>query len=143
MRGVLVALVLLAGLSLAVAWKHSRGELQAKMDYFLSLDITRNNTGHQKLPQINTENQATFPIQIRKIILHVCGNFWVTQYVKQSHLFLDIITVYQLIPIPINNRKMLNRDKLPIKQRQIDGQKDKQTNKQKRQRTIILTRRNP
>mgnify|MGYP001267233599 CR=1 FL=1 len=33
----------------------------------------------QKLPQIYTENYATFPIQIRKITVQICGNFWVTQ----------------------------------------------------------------
>ena len=32
-----------------------------------------------KLPQIYTENHATFPIQIRKITVQICGNFWVTQ----------------------------------------------------------------
>ena len=34
----------------------------------------------QKLPQIYTVNHATFPIQIRKITVQICGNFWVTQY---------------------------------------------------------------
>ena len=33
-----------------------------------------------KLPQIYTANHATFPIQIRKITVHICGKFWVTQY---------------------------------------------------------------
>ena len=33
-----------------------------------------------KLPQIYTANHATFPIQIRKITVQTCGNFWVTQY---------------------------------------------------------------
>ena len=37
----------------------------------------------QKLPQIYTANHATFPIQIRKIKVQICGNFWVTQYIKQ------------------------------------------------------------
>ena len=27
----------------------------------------------------NTANHATFPIQIRKITVQICGNFWVTQ----------------------------------------------------------------
>ena len=36
----------------------------------------------QKLPQIYTANHATFPIQIRKIKVQVCGNFWVTQYMQ-------------------------------------------------------------
>ena len=36
----------------------------------------------QKLPQIYTANHATFPIQIRKITVQICGNFWVTQYCK-------------------------------------------------------------
>ena len=35
----------------------------------------------QKLPQIYTENHATFPVQIRKITVQICGNFWVTQYI--------------------------------------------------------------
>ena len=34
-----------------------------------------------KLPQIYTANHATFPIQIRKITVQICGNFWVTQYI--------------------------------------------------------------
>ena len=34
----------------------------------------------QKLPHICTANHATFPIQIRKITVQICGNFWVTQY---------------------------------------------------------------
>ena len=34
----------------------------------------------QKLPQIYTANHATFPIQICKITVQICGNFWVTQY---------------------------------------------------------------
>ena len=33
----------------------------------------------QKLPQIYTANHATFPLQIRKITVQICGNFWVTQ----------------------------------------------------------------
>ena len=33
----------------------------------------------QKLPQIYTANHATFQIQIRKITVHIGGNFWVTQ----------------------------------------------------------------
>ena len=32
-----------------------------------------------KLPQIYTANQATFPIQMRKISVQICGNFRVTQ----------------------------------------------------------------
>ena len=35
----------------------------------------------QRLPQIYTENYATFPIQIQKITVQICGNFWVTQYI--------------------------------------------------------------
>ena len=35
----------------------------------------------QQLPQIYTANHATFPIQICKITVQICGNFWVTQYV--------------------------------------------------------------
>ena len=34
-----------------------------------------------KLPQIYTENHAIFQIRIRKITVHICGNFWVTQYI--------------------------------------------------------------
>ena len=30
----------------------------------------------QKLPQIFTANHGTFPIQIRKITVQICGNFW-------------------------------------------------------------------
>ena len=33
----------------------------------------------QKLPQIYTANYATFSIQIRKITVQICGNFWVIQ----------------------------------------------------------------
>ena len=33
----------------------------------------------QKLPQLYTANLATFPIRIRKITVHICGTFWVTQ----------------------------------------------------------------
>ena len=40
----------------------------------------------QKLPQIYTANPATFPIQIRKITVHICGYFWVThQYIATPH----------------------------------------------------------
>ena len=39
----------------------------------------------QKLPQIYTANYVTFPIQIRKIKVHICGNFWVTQYIKRIY----------------------------------------------------------
>ena len=31
--------------------------------------------------QIYTANHATFPIQIRKITVQICSNFWVTEYV--------------------------------------------------------------
>ena len=41
----------------------------------------------QKLPQIYTENHATFPIPIRKITVQICGNFWVTQcYMSKKEL---------------------------------------------------------
>ena len=33
----------------------------------------------QKLPQIYTANHATFPIQIHKIAVQICSNFWVPQ----------------------------------------------------------------
>ena len=50
----------------------------------------------QKLPPIYTANHATFPIQIRKITVQICGNFWVTQYygsplIYVQEVFLDII----------------------------------------------------
>ena len=35
----------------------------------------------QKLPQTYTANPATFPMQIRKFTVQICGNFWVTQYI--------------------------------------------------------------
>ena len=38
----------------------------------------------QKLLQIYTANHATFPIRIRKITAQICGNFWVTQYIKKG-----------------------------------------------------------
>ena len=38
----------------------------------------------QKSPQIYTVNHATFPIQIRKITVQICGNFCVTQYSLSS-----------------------------------------------------------
>ena len=34
----------------------------------------------QKLPQIYTANHTTFPLHIRKVTVHICGNFWVIQY---------------------------------------------------------------
>ena len=34
----------------------------------------------QKLPQMYNANHATFPIQISKITVQICGNFWVAQY---------------------------------------------------------------
>ena len=67
-----------------------------------------------KLPQIYTANHAIFPIQIRKITVHICGNFWVTQYqttrennVKNKILpetFLGRVGWHEvfLISIPIN-----------------------------------------
>ena len=36
--------------------------------------------GDPELPQIYAANHANFPIQIRKITVQICGNFWVTQY---------------------------------------------------------------
>ena len=38
----------------------------------------------QKLPQIYTANHATFQIQIGKITVLICGNFWVTQYLVSA-----------------------------------------------------------
>ena len=40
----------------------------------------------QMLPQIYTANHATFPIQIRRITVQICGNFWVTQYIHVTVL---------------------------------------------------------
>ena len=34
-----------------------------------------------EVTQIYTANHTTFPIQIRKITVQICGNFWVTQYI--------------------------------------------------------------
>ena len=31
---------------------------------------------------IYTANHAAFPIRIGKITVKICGNFWVTQYIK-------------------------------------------------------------
>ena len=36
----------------------------------------------QKLPQIYTANHATIPKRIREITAQICGNFWVTQYIR-------------------------------------------------------------
>ena len=36
----------------------------------------------QKLPQICTENHATFRIRIRIITVQICGNYWVTQSLR-------------------------------------------------------------
>ena len=33
-------------------------------------------------PEVTENICATFPIQIRKITVQICGNFWVTQYIK-------------------------------------------------------------
>ena len=51
----------------------------------------------QKLPHIYTANQATFPIQIRKIAVQICDNLRVTQYAERKingrgrkFCFLDI-----------------------------------------------------
>ena len=38
----------------------------------------------QKLPQIYTAKHATFPIQVRKNTVQICGNFWVTQYIEKK-----------------------------------------------------------
>ena len=35
---------------------------------------------YEKLPQIYTANNATFPIQIREITVQICGNIWVTKH---------------------------------------------------------------
>ena len=50
----------------------------------------------QKLPQIYTANHATFPIQIRKITLQICGNFWVTQYMASYHIVI-VVLIYMLL----------------------------------------------
>ena len=44
----------------------------------------------QKLPHIYTANHTTFPIQIRKIIVQICGNFWVTQYFQEECLKMNL-----------------------------------------------------
>jgi len=41
----------------------------------------------QKLPQIHTANPTTFPIRIRKITVQICGNFWVTEYMRPRYSF--------------------------------------------------------
>ena len=48
----------------------------------------------QKLPQIDTVHHATFPIKIRKIIVQICGNFWVTQKVIPG-----TVSSLQIIPV--------------------------------------------
>ena len=48
-----------------------------------------------RLPQIYTANHATFPIQIRKITVKICGYFWVTQYSRPDTEFdirVDILS---------------------------------------------------
>ena len=46
--------------------------------------------GTLKLPQFNSANPATFSIQIRKFTAHICGNFWVTQYIQVHQTILPI-----------------------------------------------------
>ena len=48
----------------------------------------------QKLPQIYIANYATFPIQIRKIAVHICGNFWVSIYSRVNKLPPTLYTEY-------------------------------------------------
>ena len=43
----------------------------------------------QKLPQIYTAKQATFPIRVRKITVQICGNFWVTQQVEEEVIEIE------------------------------------------------------
>ena len=44
----------------------------------LKFEHLHENTGW---PRSYAENHVTFPIQIRKLTVQICGNFWVTQYV--------------------------------------------------------------
>ena len=44
----------------------------------------------QKIPQIYTANHATSPIKIRKITVHICGNFWITQYYIKVYISLSL-----------------------------------------------------
>ena len=46
----------------------------------------------QKLPEIYTANHD-IPIQIRKITVQICGNFWVTQYVQDLTNYYNTLTV--------------------------------------------------
>ena len=48
---------------------HAKGRILRLLNYWVI----------QKLPQIYAANQATYPIQIRKITIQICGNFWVSQ----------------------------------------------------------------
>ena len=48
----------------------------------------------QKLPQVYNSNHATLQIQIRKITVQICGNFWTTQYLginslTYMHVYID------------------------------------------------------
>ena len=51
-----------------------------------------------KLPQIYTANHATFPIQILKITVQICGNFWVTQYAYINR-FIELLFAVEKIPL--------------------------------------------
>ena len=52
----------------------------------------------QKLPQIYTANHATFPIEIRKITVQICGILWVTQYLD-LHLSLSLCLSFSSSPL--------------------------------------------
>ena len=53
----------------------------------------------QKLPQMYTANHATFPIQIRKITVQICGNFWVAQYIAKFMQKSPLTPEYTLISV--------------------------------------------
>ena len=47
--------------------------------------------GDPKVLQIYTANHVTFPIQLRKITVRICGNFWVIQYVTTMAVLLPVL----------------------------------------------------
>ena len=53
-----------------------------------------------KLPQKYIANHATFPIRTRKIIVQICGRFWVTQYV---HGISFVILYSKIVRHPMMN----------------------------------------
>ena len=66
----------------------------------------------QQLPQIYTANHATFPKKIRKITVHICGNFWITQYnlnllSQTTHFVITkiLVNILQIKSFTIKNKK--------------------------------------